>query len=127
VRLDSMEEEVLPGGLRLATARTHRQRVVGLMRMDELPPGRALRIPRCSSVHTFWMRFPLDLVWLDRDGAVLRVDEDVARRRVRWCRGARTVVETRAGEGERYAAALRSASTGSGPAEPDSGAFGPPT
>lgn len=105
MRLDAMEEIELPGGLRLATARTHRQRGIGLMGLDELPPGRALRIPRCSSVHTFWMRFPIDLVWLDGDDNVLRVDEDV-RRRVSWCRGARDVIETRAGEGARYAAAL---------------------
>jgi uncharacterized membrane protein (UPF0127 family) len=109
VRLDSMEQQELPGGLRLAVARSHRQRGLGLMGLAELPSGRALRIPRCSSVHTFWMRFPIDLVWLDGDGGVLRVDESV-RRRISWCRGAREVVETRAGEGAAYAAALRSGS-----------------
>jgi uncharacterized membrane protein (UPF0127 family) len=113
VRLDSMEEQELAGGLRLAVARSHRQRGVGLMGLAELPPGRALRIPRCSSVHTFWMRFPIDLVWLDGDGRVLRTDEGV-RRRVSWCRGAREVVETRAGEGAAYAAALSPGSAASG-------------
>jgi uncharacterized protein len=105
MRLDSMEEQELAGGLRLAIARSYWDRGRGLMALDELPPGRALRIPRCSSVHTFWMRFPIDLVWLDGDGKVLRVDEGV-RRRISACRGAKEVVETRAGEGARYAAAL---------------------
>lgn len=105
MRLDSMEEQELAGGLRLATARSYWDRGRGLMLLDELPPGRALRIPRCSSVHTFWMRFPIDLVWLDGDEQVLRVDTGV-RRTVSWCRGANAVVETRAGEGARYAAAL---------------------
>ena len=113
MRLDSMEEEVLPGGLRVATARSQWERGRGLMRMDELTPGRALRIPRCSSVHTFWMRFPIDLVWLDADGKVLRVDTE-RRRSVDFCKGAKSVVETRAGEGERYATALREASGSSG-------------
>jgi uncharacterized protein len=105
VRLDSMPQEQLPGGLRVATARTRWQRGRGLMGLGELPPGRALRIPRCSSVHTFWMRFPVDLVWLDGEGRVLRVDPCV-RRRLSWCPRAREVVETRAGEGPAYAAAL---------------------
>jgi uncharacterized protein len=107
VRLDSMPQQELPGGLRVATAASAWQRGRGLMGLDDLPPGHALRIPRCSSVHTFWMRFPVDLVWLDGDGRVLRVDPAV-RRRLRWCRGAREVVETRAGEGGAYAAALAS-------------------
>jgi uncharacterized protein len=105
MRLDAMEEERLPGGLRLATARSRRDRGRGLMLLRELPPGRALRIPGCSSVHTFWMRFPIDLVWVDREGAVVRVEESV-RRRLSWCRGARDVIETRAGEGHAFARAL---------------------
>lgn len=105
MRLDKMQERELPGGLRLATAGSYWQRGLGLMGVEDLPPGRALAIPRCSSVHTFWMRFPIDLVWLDGDGKVLRIDYGV-RRTIKACRGARTVVETRAGEGTRYAAAL---------------------
>jgi uncharacterized protein len=107
VRLDSMPQQELPGGLLMATAVTVSQRARGLMWLDDLPPGHALRIPRCSSVHTFWMRFPIDLVWLDGEGRVLRVDAGV-RRQLSWCRGAREVVETRAGEGGAYAAALAS-------------------
>ena len=129
MRLDSMEEQELPGGLRLATARSYRERGRGLMLLDELPPGRALRIPRCSSVHTFWMRFPVDLVWLDGDGRVLRVDCD-QRRSVAWCRGAKEVVETRAGEGARYAAALEGsepvAAPEPSPADSVAGSVGPP-
>jgi uncharacterized membrane protein (UPF0127 family) len=43
------------------------------------------------------MRFPLDLIWLDADGAVVRVDRDVPPRRHRGCARARAVIETRAG------------------------------
>ena len=56
-------------------------------------PTHALLLPRCRSVHTFGMRFPLDLIWLDRDGRVLRVDEAVPPWRVRSCRGAAAVLE----------------------------------
>jgi uncharacterized membrane protein (UPF0127 family) len=68
-------------------------RLLGLTGLAPPPPGVGLLFPRCRSVHTFGMRFALDLVWLDGAGAVVRVDRGVPPRRVRWCRGARSVVE----------------------------------
>ena len=47
----------------------------GLAKLDAMPATAALHIPNCWSVHTFTMRFPLDLIWLDATGAVVRVDE----------------------------------------------------
>jgi uncharacterized membrane protein (UPF0127 family) len=77
-------------------------RALGLAWLDALPPGTALHIPRCRSVHTFGMRFPLDLIWLDAAGRPVRVDRAVPPRRVRSCREARSVVETRAGDAGRF-------------------------
>ncbi len=57
-RLDALTVEELPGGLRLAHAKRFAERARGLARLDALPPGYALQIPRCRSVHTFTMRFP---------------------------------------------------------------------
>jgi uncharacterized protein len=71
-------------------------RLVGLAGRRGLPAGIALHLRRCRSVHTFGMRFPLDLVWLDGTGAVVRVDRDVPSCRVRTCRAARSVLEMRA-------------------------------
>ena len=45
----------------------------------------ALHIPKCKSVHTVTMRFPLDLIWLDKQGRVVRVDHDVAPLRLKSC------------------------------------------
>jgi uncharacterized membrane protein (UPF0127 family) len=70
-----------------------RRRVTGLIRRRALPARVALEIPRCRSVHTFGMRFPLDLVWLDAERRVVRVDRAVPPRRVRSCRQARSVLE----------------------------------
>lgn len=56
-------------------------------------PRGPLHIPRCRSVHTFGMRYPLDLVWLDGRGTVVRVDLAVPPGRVRTCRRARSVIE----------------------------------
>jgi uncharacterized membrane protein (UPF0127 family) len=70
-----------------------------------MPASMALHIPKCWSVHTFTMRFPLDLIWLDKRGGVVRVDENVPPRRVRTCVRARSVVETRGGASGAFLAA----------------------
>ena len=69
------------------------RRLVGLIGRRSLAAGMALEIPRCRSVHTFGMRFALDLVWLDGDRRVVRIDYAVPPWRVRWCREARSVLE----------------------------------
>jgi 3-hydroxybutyryl-CoA dehydrogenase len=73
-------------------ARTPLARLLGLAGL-RVPPRAGLLLPRTRSVHTFGMRFPLDLAWLGRDGRVVRLDRAVAPRRVRACRAAHAVVE----------------------------------
>jgi hypothetical protein len=78
-------------------------RLLGLAWLRTLAPGAALLFPRCRSVHTFGMRFALDLVWLDAAGAVVRVDRGVPPRRLRWCLRARAVLELGAARHEERA------------------------
>jgi uncharacterized membrane protein (UPF0127 family) len=68
-------------------------RLLGLAGLRTPPPATGLLLPHTRSVHTFGMRFALDLVWIDGQGRVVRVDRDVRPWRVRSCRGARAVVE----------------------------------
>jgi uncharacterized membrane protein (UPF0127 family) len=105
-RLAGLEEETLDGGLILIVARSFRERRRGLAKMTPLPDGYGLRILKCNSIHTVGMRFALDLVWLARDGRVLRVDHGVAPWRMKLCVRARSVVETAAGGGDAFAAVL---------------------
>jgi uncharacterized membrane protein (UPF0127 family) len=70
-----------------------RTRLLGLAFRDRADAGPGLLIPRCASVHTFGMRFALDVYFLDRDGRVLRIRRRVPPRRVLWHRGARKVLE----------------------------------
>src|SRR4051794_12617892 len=77
-------------------ARSFRRRLLGLA-LRRTPPGHALLIPRCSCVHTFGMRFALDLVWLDSAGRVLAVDRGVPPNRVVARRGAQALLEAPAG------------------------------
>ena len=68
------------------------------------------------SVHTVGMRFALDLVWLDRTGAVVRTDEGVGRARIRTCLAARGgVVEVAPGSSAALVVAL---AVGDGPGRP---------
>ena len=77
----------------------------GLAWLDALPEDYALLFRRCRSVHTFGMRFPIDVIFLDRQGTVVRVARGVARRRQESERGARSVVETLGGQADRFIAA----------------------
>lgn len=110
-RFAGLERVALAGGLTLLIAGDRRSRRRGLAHLDAegLPAGWALGFGRCRSVHTIGMRFALDLVWVDADGAVVRVDRAVGPRRVRTCRGARGVLEAAAGEGPTFAEALAGA------------------
>jgi uncharacterized membrane protein (UPF0127 family) len=71
-------------------------RLLGLAGLRRLPAGAGLLLPRTHSIHTFGMRFALDLVWLDAAGRIVRIDCTVRPRRFRGCRGARAVIELRA-------------------------------
>lgn len=106
-RLGALENEELGEGLQLRHARSFGERRKGLAGLGGLPAHVALRIHRCRSIHTFGMRFALDLLWLARDGRVLRVDRDVRPRRQRLCVRASSVVEVAAGSADAFAARLR--------------------
>jgi uncharacterized membrane protein (UPF0127 family) len=73
------------------------QRLRGLMFRRSLAAGEGLLIPECSSVHTCFMRFPLDLAYLDAAGAVVKLVHALRPWRVSWCRGAQSVLEMTAG------------------------------
>ncbi|MDP2712939.1 MAG: DUF192 domain-containing protein [Solirubrobacteraceae bacterium] len=105
-RFDGLERRELAGGLTLIVASNRRSRTLGLASLAALPAAHGLLLAPCRSIHTVTMRFALDLVWLDRDGRPLRLDENVAPRRMRSCLRARSVIETAAGDGERFRAAV---------------------
>ena len=73
-------------------ARSFWQRFKGLMFSARLLAGQALLIPRCSSVHTLFMRYPLDLVYLDRNGQVVKLVHGLRPWRVSW--GGQTAAHT---------------------------------
>jgi hypothetical protein len=70
-----------------------RARALGLSLLDRDDAGPGLLIPRCAAVHTFGMRFALDLLFLGRDDEVLAVHRAVPPRRFIAHRGAAAVLE----------------------------------
>jgi uncharacterized protein len=80
-------------GLRVPVATTRRARMLGLALLDLDRAGEGLLIPRCRSIHTFGMRFALDLLFLDRDGKVVELCCQVGPRRLRRCHAAESVLE----------------------------------
>jgi len=104
-RLDALPARELPGGLRVARAERRAERMKGLAKLDAMPADYALHLPRCRSVHTFTMRFPLDLIWLGKDGRPVRIDRAVPPNRIKLCVGARSVVEANGGTADAFVAA----------------------
>ena len=73
----------------------------GLLGRRELPRDESLLIRPAPSIHTCFMRFPIDAVFLSRDGGVLKVAANVKPWRTRSCRRAYAVLELAAGEAAR--------------------------
>jgi len=55
------------------TAENWLSKGIGVIGMPSLPPGHGLWLPGVSAVHTWFVRFPLDLLFLDRDGRAVKV------------------------------------------------------
>lgn len=76
-------------------------RLRGLLGRSELRPGEGLLLRPASAIHTCFMRFPIDAVFLDRELRVVGISEDVRPWRAASRRGARIVLELPAGEAGR--------------------------
>ena len=86
-------------GRDLPAASTLRARLLGLAFCDVEAAGPGLLIPRCRSIHTFGMRFYLDLVFLDGEGNPVARHGAVGPRRIVTCRRAVAVAEFVSGAG----------------------------
>ena len=78
-------------------ADTQAKRNTGLLKHERLAPGEGLWIIPCSSVHTFFMKFPIDLVYIDRKKKVRKVRSAVPAWRLSMCLMAHSILELPAG------------------------------
>jgi uncharacterized membrane protein (UPF0127 family) len=90
-------------GRDVPVARGYRARLLGLAGLRREQAGTGLLLPRCASVHTFGMRFRLDLVFLDADDRPLAVLRGVPPRRLVRHRAAAAVLELPSPQGGEFA------------------------
>lgn len=92
---NSRSGAVLASTVELAVTSAERRK--GLLGRDAMAPHSALVITRCAAVHTFWMRFPIDVAFVDSSGTVRKVVEALAPWRMAGALFASTAIEFPAG------------------------------
>jgi uncharacterized membrane protein (UPF0127 family) len=83
---------------RCLLAETPFARMRGLLGRSGLPVGEGLLLRPAASIHTAFMRFPIDVVFLDSADRIMKVATHLEPWRMAGCRGARAVLELPAGE-----------------------------
>jgi hypothetical protein len=86
-----------PVATQVEIAATRRSRRRGLLGRDHLDESSAMLLAPCSSVHTVGMRFPIDVVFVDRQGYAVKVVRNLRPWRIALSLGGRAVIEMAAG------------------------------
>lgn len=96
VRVRNVTRSVLLGDA-VDVADTSAARRTGLLKHASLPPGHGLWIAPCEAVHTFGMKFAIDVLFLSRKKKVLKIRKEMGKRRIAVCLLAHSVLELPAG------------------------------
>ena len=83
---------------RARVARSFASRFRGLMGASNLPAGEGMLFPGTSSVHTHFMRFPIDVVFLNDERRIISIRHALRPWRFASAKGSRSVLELAAGE-----------------------------
>jgi uncharacterized protein len=97
--------------LTIHRAESFGERLLGLLARDPLLADEALYLAPCASVHTVFMRYPIDVAFVDREGRVLKLVSGLVPYRAAWCPGAHGAVEFAAGAAARHGLATGSVLT----------------
>ena len=85
------------------SAHTSMQRMKGLLGRTKLEAGAGLWILPCNSVHTWFMKFPIDVIFLDANKKIVRTEENLRPWRItRIVLKARSVLEIESGTVSRF-------------------------
>jgi uncharacterized membrane protein (UPF0127 family) len=93
--VDERTHEVVATSVELATTRSARR--VGLLGRDHLDADAAMVLAPCLAVHTAFMRFPIDIAFVDRQGRAVRLVRDLAPWRMAIAPRAYAAIELPAG------------------------------
>lgn len=90
---------LVAGSVELASTSSSRRK--GLLGVESLPNGVGLWINPSEAIHTFGMKFPIDLIFIDRQSRIRKLRKHVPSRRIAFCFTACSVLELSAGTIER--------------------------
>jgi uncharacterized membrane protein (UPF0127 family) len=93
--VNGRSDETIASDIELALTRDERRR--GLLGRTSLDPAGALVISPCWSIHTAFMKFAIDLIFVDRTGRAVRIDHAVRPWRIAVAPRAHAVIELPAG------------------------------
>ena len=93
--LNARSDAMVASEVKLALTRADRRQV--LLGQNNLDLSAALVLSPCSSIHTMFMRFPIDVVFVDRDGRAVRIVTDLSPWRIAVALRAHAVIELPAG------------------------------
>ena len=82
---------------RAEIATSAKQRMIGLLSRRTFEAGEALIFPQCNAIHTYFMRFSIDVVFLDAHGIVVKMVEDLNPFHLAWAPHAQMTIELPAG------------------------------
>jgi uncharacterized membrane protein (UPF0127 family) len=92
------ERTDVPVATAVELATTRRERRKGLLGRNSLDSQAAIVLVPCAAVHTAFMRFPIDVVFIDRGGRAVRIVHDLQPWRIAASRKAHSVIELAAGK-----------------------------
>jgi hypothetical protein len=84
-------------GDKIRLSGSSRERREGLLKDGELDEGCGMLLMPCEGIHTFGTKFPIDVVFLDREYKIIKTSEAVPPRRIRICLRAHSTLELPAG------------------------------
>jgi len=100
VRVRNITRNVVLGDA-IEIADTSTKRRTGLLKYQTLLPGQGLWIVPCEAIHTFGMKFPIDVAFLSKRRKILKIKQGMPRRRMALCIRAHSVLELPTGVLER--------------------------
>ncbi|WP_235586996.1 DUF192 domain-containing protein [Ferroacidibacillus organovorans] len=81
----------------IQVARTFFQRLRGLTGVRRLSAHAGMYFDHCNAVHTFFMKMPIDVLFLNRNNEVIKIVECVSPRKFCYCKGAVKTLELQGG------------------------------
>ncbi|AJQ26836.1 DUF192 domain-containing protein [Pelosinus fermentans] len=93
----SLQDSAADNLLEISVADTFLSRLKGLLGTAELAENQGLLLCNCNSVHMIGMRYALDIVYLDKNGVILKIIENLKPWQTSYCWSAKDTLEVKSG------------------------------